>query len=189
MSRKQVIRTTIQFRHGGIHDVNPQLIVKRYKDIFVIDWAIICFFAEAVCRTDNLPMSHPTAGKESARNAWPVIAACILVDFWCSSKVAPDDNRDIFVQPAFVKIKFDTASVAYRETLASAVSTARRRKPDAVFDVVGVSAGRSVVPEATANATDVVNTLTSLGVDPVKIRVFNSSSPTINSHEVRIYVR
>jgi hypothetical protein len=26
-------------------------------------------------------------------------------------------------------------------------------------------------------------------VDPVKIRVFNSSSPTINSHEVRIYVR
>ena len=92
-------------------------------------------------------------------------------------------------QPAFVKIKFDTARVAYRETLASAVSTARRRKPDAVFDVVGVSAGRSVVPEATANATDVVNTLTSLGVDPVKIRVFNSSSPTINAHEVRIYVR
>ena len=92
-------------------------------------------------------------------------------------------------QPAFVKIKFDTARVAYRETLASAVSTARRRKPDAVFDVVGVSAGRSVVPEATANATDVVNTLTGLGVDPVKIRVFNSSSPTINAHEVRIYVR
>jgi len=92
-------------------------------------------------------------------------------------------------QPAFVKIKFDSASVAYRETLASAVSTARRRKPDAVFDVVGVSAGRSVVPEATANAADVVNTLTSLGVDPVKIRVFNSSSPTIGAHEVRIYVR
>ena len=92
-------------------------------------------------------------------------------------------------QPAFVKIKFDTARVAYRETLASAVSTARRRKPDAVFDVVGVSAGRSVVAEGTANATDVVNTLTSLGVDPAKIRVFNSSSPTITAHEVRIYVR
>jgi hypothetical protein len=92
-------------------------------------------------------------------------------------------------QPAFVKIKFDTARVAYRETLASAVSTARRRKPDAVFDVVGISAGRSVVPEGTANAADVVNTLTSLGVDPSKIRVFNSSSPTINAHEVRIYVR
>jgi hypothetical protein len=92
-------------------------------------------------------------------------------------------------QPAFVRIKFDTARVAYRETLASAVSTARRRKPDAVFDVVGVSAGRSVVPEGTAHAADVVTTLTSLGVDPSKIRVFNSSSATINAHEVRIYVR
>ncbi len=92
-------------------------------------------------------------------------------------------------QPAFVKIKFDRESVAYRETLATAISTARRRKPDAVFDVVGVSAGRSVVPEATANATNVVNTLTSLGVDPARIRVFNSSSPTIAAHEVRIYVR
>ena len=92
-------------------------------------------------------------------------------------------------QPAFVKIKFDRDSVAYRETLATAVSTARKRKPDAVFDVVGVSAGRNVVSEATANASDVVNTLTSLGVDPAKIRVFNSSSAAISAHEVRIYVR
>jgi hypothetical protein len=92
-------------------------------------------------------------------------------------------------QPAFVKIKFDRDSVAYRETLATAVSTARKRKPDAVFDVVGVSAGRNVVSEATANASDVVNTLTSLGVDPAKIRVFNSSSTAIAAHEVRIYVR
>jgi hypothetical protein len=106
-----------------------------------------------------------------------------------AAAVAPNLPPPSMSQPAFVKIKFDTARVAYRETLASAVSTARRRKPDAVFDVVGVSAGRSVVPEGTANATDVVNTLTSLGVDPSKIRVFNSSSPTINAHEVRIYVR
>jgi hypothetical protein len=92
-------------------------------------------------------------------------------------------------QPAFVKIKFDRDSVAYRESLATAVSTARKRKPDALFDVVGVSAGRNVVSEATANASDVVNTLTSLGVDPAKIRVFNSSSTAISAHEVRIYVR
>lgn len=106
-----------------------------------------------------------------------------------AAAVTPSLPPPSMSQPAFVKIKFDTARVAYRETLASAVSTARRRKPDAVFDVVGVSAGRSVVPEGTANATDVVNTLTSLGVDPARIRVFNSSSPTINAHEVRIYVR
>lgn len=91
--------------------------------------------------------------------------------------------------PTFVTIKFDRRNVAYRESLATAVSTARKRKPDAIFDVVGVSAGRHVVPEATANATDVVNTLTSLGVDPAKIRVFNSSSATLLDHEVRIYAR
>ena|GEM_PF-1137686 len=91
--------------------------------------------------------------------------------------------------PAFVTIKFDRPNVTYRDALAQAVSTARKRKPDATFDVVGVAAGRAVVPDATANATNVVNTLTSLGVDPVKIRVFNASSPAIQSHEVRIYAR
>ena len=91
--------------------------------------------------------------------------------------------------PTFVTIKFDRRNVAYREGLATAVSTARKRKPDAIFDVVGVSAGRNVVPEATANATDVVNTLTSLGVDPAKIRVFNSSNAALVDHEVRIYAR
>ncbi|MEQ1755284.1 MAG: hypothetical protein ABL973_14265 [Micropepsaceae bacterium] len=91
--------------------------------------------------------------------------------------------------PAFVTIKFDRANVAYREALATAVSTARKRRPDALFDVVGVSAGKSVVAEATANATSVVNTLTSLGVDPAKIRVFNSSSTALTANEVRIYAR
>jgi hypothetical protein len=91
--------------------------------------------------------------------------------------------------PAFVTIKFDRPNVTYREALATAVSTARKRKPDAVFDVVGVSAGRTVQPEATANATDVVGTLTSLGVDPSKIRVFNSSNAAISANEVRIYAR
>lgn len=91
--------------------------------------------------------------------------------------------------PAFVTIKFDRANVTYREALAQAVSTARKRKPDAIFDVVGVAAGRAVVPEATANVTSVVNTLTSLGVDPAKIRIFNSSSQSLTAHEVRIYAR
>lgn len=91
--------------------------------------------------------------------------------------------------PAFVTIKFDRPNVSYREALAQAVSTARKRKPDAVFDVVGVTAGRAVLAEATAHATDVVNTLTSLGVDPAKIRIFNSSSVSLQAHEVRIYAR
>ena len=102
MSRKQIVWTAIHFRHGGIHDVNPQLVIKSYKDVLVVDWAVIRFLTEAVRGPDDLSMSHPTARKESARNAWPVVAASIFVNFRCSSKVAPNDDGHIFVQPAFV---------------------------------------------------------------------------------------
>jgi type IV pilus biogenesis protein CpaD/CtpE len=88
-----------------------------------------------------------------------------------------------------VTIKFDRPNVTYREALAQAVSTARRRKPDTAFDVVGVSPGRSVVPEATARAQEVANTLTTLGVDPTKIRLYNASNTSSQSPEVRIYAR
>ena len=95
----------------------------------------------------------------------------------------------LLAAPAFVTIKFDRANVSYREALAQAVSTAKRRKADTLFDVVGVSPGRAVAPEATARAQEVANTLSTLGVDIAKIRVFNGASPALRSPEVRIYAR
>ena len=91
--------------------------------------------------------------------------------------------------PAFVTIKFDRANVSYREALANAVSQAKRRKPDAAFDVVGVAAGRTVAPEATARAQEVATTLASLGVDTTRIRLFNAASAALQAPEVRIYAR
>jgi hypothetical protein len=91
--------------------------------------------------------------------------------------------------PAFVTIKFDRANVSYREALAQAVSTAKRRKPDAAFDVVGVAAGATIAPEATARAQEVANTLSTLGVDMGKIRLFNGASAALRYPEVRIYAR
>jgi hypothetical protein len=73
--------------------------------------------------------------------------------------------------------------------LAQAVSTARRRKPDSAFDVVAVSAGRTVAADATARGAEVVGVMTSLGVEAAKLRLFNAVAPTLQSHEVRIYVR
>lgn len=91
--------------------------------------------------------------------------------------------------PAFVTIKFDRPNVAYRDALAQAVSAAKRRKPDATFDVIGVAAGPTVTPEATARAQEVANTLASLGVDMGKIRMFNAAAAGQRFAEVRIHAR
>ena len=95
----------------------------------------------------------------------------------------------MLASPAFVTIKFDRPNVSYREALAQAVSTAKRRKSDTAFDIVGVSPGRSATPEATARAQEVANTLTTLGVDPTKIRLYNAANTAAQTPEVRIYAR
>lgn len=91
--------------------------------------------------------------------------------------------------PAFVTIKFDRANVSYRDALAQAVSQAKRRNPATSFDIIGVAAGRTLTPDATTRAQEVAGTLTTLGVEAAKIRLFNAASPTLQSPEVRIYAR
>jgi hypothetical protein len=95
----------------------------------------------------------------------------------------------LLAQPAFVTIKFDRANVSYRDALAQAVSAAKRRNPATAFDIVGITAGRSVSPEATARAQEVANTLSTLGVEPAKIRLLNAVNSNAQAHEVRIYAR
>jgi hypothetical protein len=95
----------------------------------------------------------------------------------------------LLAQPAFVTIKFDRANVSYRDALAQAVSAARRRNPATAFDIVGITAGRAVSPEATARAQEVANTLSTLGVEPAKIRLLTAVNSTAQANEVRIYAR
>ncbi len=92
-------------------------------------------------------------------------------------------------QPAFVTIKFDRPNVSYRDALAQAVSAAKRRNPATAFDIVGITAGRSVSPETTARAQEVANTLSTLGIEPAKIRLLTAVNSTAQANEVRIYAR
>jgi hypothetical protein len=92
-------------------------------------------------------------------------------------------------QPAFVTIKFDRANVSYRDALANAVSQAKRRKPDATFDVIGVAAGPAITPAATARAQEVANMLATLGVDATRIRIFSAAGAGQRFSEVRIHAR
>lgn len=98
-------------------------------------------------------------------------------------------SPSLLAQPAFVTIKFDRANVSYRDALAQAVSAAKRRNPATAFDIVGIAAGRAVSPEATARAQEVANTLSTLGVEPAKIRLLTAVNSTAQAHEVRIYAR
>ena len=93
----------------------------------------------------------------------------------------------VLASAAFVTIKFDRPNMSYRDALSAAVSAALRRKPDAMFDVVGVMAPRSNPDDNLARTTDVAQTLTGLGVNASKVRLMTGILPTISTPEVRIY--
>lgn len=94
-------------------------------------------------------------------------------------------------KPAFVTIKFDRPSVTYREALAAALKQALIRRPDAAFDVVGVtSAGTQEAQDLVkARAEDVSRTMMELGVAATKIGIDSMRAKNVTADEVRIFVR
>lgn len=93
-------------------------------------------------------------------------------------------------KPAFVTIKFDRPSVTYREALQAALKQALLRRPDASFDVVGVTSDGSQEAQdlVKARAEDVSRTMMELGVPATKIGIDSLRAKTA-SDEVRIFVR
>jgi outer membrane protein OmpA-like peptidoglycan-associated protein len=94
-------------------------------------------------------------------------------------------------KPAFVTIKFDRPSVTYREALGAALKQALLRRPDAAFDVVGVtaSAAQEAQDLVKARAEDVSRTMMELGVAATKIGIDSARERNVASDEVRIFVR
>lgn len=94
-------------------------------------------------------------------------------------------------KPAFVTIKFDRPSVTYREALGAALKQALLRRPDAAFDVVGVtaSAAQEAQDLVKARAEDVSRTMMELGVAATKIGIDSTRERGVASDEVRIFVR
>lgn len=91
--------------------------------------------------------------------------------------------------PAFVTIKFDRPNMAYKDALQAAVTAALKRKPDAMFDVVGVMAPRSNPDDNLSRTTAVAQTLTTLGVNASRVRLMTGISTAVSTPEVRIYAR
>jgi hypothetical protein len=99
------------------------------------------------------------------------------------------------LQPLIV-IRFDRPNVAYKQPLYQAVKTALERRPNAVFDLVVVSASGGDADAASANlaaanrhAGMVLATLDQMGLPLERVVLSGHSSPDIANNEIRLFVR
>lgn len=97
---------------------------------------------------------------------------------------------------ALVTIRFDRPNVDYEQPLFNAIKQALERRPDAVFDVVGVSpqsgsAGRAALDSNAArrNAQQVVRSLADMGLPSDRVSLSTTNAPDARTNEVRIFVR
>jgi len=99
-------------------------------------------------------------------------------------------------EAALVTIRFDKPNVNYEGALYTAVKSALDRRPEAVFDVVGVAANAGTpgqdalnASNARRNAEQVVRSLTNMGLPSGRIRVSAASGAASPSGEVKVFVR
>jgi hypothetical protein len=95
-----------------------------------------------------------------------------------------------------VVIRFDRPNVPYEQALYTAVRRALERRPDASFDLVAVTpnAGNSAqvalhTDASKRNAENVLRSLTSMGLSADRVSLSATTSPSVQSNEVQLYVR
>ena len=100
----EVVRTAGKVGDGGFVRVNAKVVIESGKDFAEPDGAFVGFAAKSVGGSDRLAGFHVAAGKQGAGDARPVIAAGVGVDFGGASEFAPNDERNVFVHAAAVKV-------------------------------------------------------------------------------------
>ena len=109
------------------------------------------------------------------------------------TQMASAVTGDFSQRRPLVVIRFDRQDVAFEPALYQAVSRALERRPDAIFDLVAVSADK--VNEnlssgsARRNAAQVLESLSVMGLPSDRVMLSAMTSQTAQSSEVHIYVR
>lgn len=110
--------------------------------------------------------------------------------------VAPRRAPSIADRQALVVIRFDRPNVAYQQPLYTAVSRALERKPSATFTIMAVAPNAGTPAQvavnantARQNAENVMRTLTDMGLPATRISLAATTSPDVQSNEVRVFVR
>ena len=109
---------------------------------------------------------------------------------------AASTARDIDSREPLVVIRFDRKDVPYEQALYTAVSQALDRRPTATFDVVAVAPNRGTPAQVALNtnqskrsAEKVFRTLTEMGLSSDRLTLSATTSPRVQTNEVRVYVR
>lgn len=91
---------------------------------------------------------------------------------------------------ALVTIRFDRSDVAFEQPLYEAMRAVLEKRPDAVFDVVAVSApGRNDPAAQERNIEAVVKSLAKMGLPAGRMRLSASTRDGIGADEVRVYLQ
>ena len=93
-------------------------------------------------------------------------------------------------------IRFDRNNVEFRQALYAAISTALERRPQSTFDLVAVAPnmGSPADVALAANASKrhaepVLQALGEMGLPSNRVTLSSTTSPSVQTNEVHIYVR
>src|SRR5690242_17874734 len=73
------------------------------------------FAAQSIRRANDLPMAHPAACEQRARDPRPMIPSAVLVNGRSAPKFSPNHHRNILVQTARVKVLNECAQALVQE--------------------------------------------------------------------------
>ena len=97
--------------------------------------------------------------------------------------------------PPLLTVRYDTPDPQYRAALATAVDSARRRKPDVLFSVIvlvppaGTPAQQVEAAQAArGNGRDVAAAIVADGADIGQVELSARAEPGLTVREVRVYV-
>jgi hypothetical protein len=113
-----------------------------------------------------------------------------------SGHVAASAGAGLATGRPFVVIRFDNPGVEYEQQLYEAVSAALARAPDVAFDLVAVAPAMGTSEEITSNSEaarasseKVMHSLLNMGLPADRVSVSQLTDPSVQSNEVRLYVR
>lgn len=93
-------------------------------------------------------------------------------------------------------IRFDRPNIQYKQALYTAVNQALKRRPDAGFDIVAVTAAQGSSARITVesnkakrNAEAVLRSLSEMGLPLDRVRLSSKTSRSARSNEVHVFVR
>jgi hypothetical protein len=113
--------------------------------------------------------------------------------------VAPDNaeiDSSLAERRPLVVIRFDRDNVEFKQALYSAISAALERRPQSTFDLVAVAPNQGSPADvalsantAKRHAHTVLQALTEMGLPNSRVTLSSTTSPGVQTNEIRIYVR